>query len=187
MSTYLREMNPQVWWMVDAWISHVLGDCPQIQVQKKFLYLKAHVSNGLSSALSAEIKDEIKMEYGWTERDNLFWKVLEQLYGSSNSRKSLLSAAKNILSLSTHFDQDQEEQLSVQKEELNSTSLGKSDGPVSQTGGFGFDRIENVLSEEDDYSMSSSDIDDDDDTDDEHDEQEILMEFKKLISKHMKL
>jgi hypothetical protein len=113
--------------------------------------------------------------------------VLEQLYGSSNSRKSLLSAAKNILSLSTHFDQDQEEQLSVQKEELNSTSLGKSDGPVSQTGGFGFDRIENVLSEEDDYSMSSSDIDDDDDTDDEYDEQEILMEFKKLISKHMKL
>jgi hypothetical protein len=35
--------------------------------------------------------------------------------------------------------------------------------------------------------MSSSDVDDDDDTDDEYDEQELLMEFKKLISKHMKL
>jgi hypothetical protein len=35
--------------------------------------------------------------------------------------------------------------------------------------------------------MSSSDVDDDDDTDDEYDEQELLVEFKKLISKHMKL
>jgi hypothetical protein len=50
-----------------------------------------------------------------------------------------------------------------------------------------FGRTENVLVEEDDYSTSSSDIDDDDDTDDEYDEQEILVEFKKLISKHMKL
>jgi hypothetical protein len=31
--------------------------------------------------------------------------------------------------------------------------------------------------------MSNSD----DDTDDEYDEQELLVEFKKLISKHMKL
>jgi hypothetical protein len=43
------------------------------------------------------------------------------------------------------------------------------------------------LSDEDNCSMSSSDVDDDDDTDDDYDEQELLMEFKKLISKHMKL
>jgi hypothetical protein len=42
------------------------------------------------------------------------------------------------------------------------------------------------LAEEDDSSTSSSD-DDDGDTDDEYDEQELLVEFKKLISKHMKL
>jgi hypothetical protein len=49
---------------------------------------------------------------------------------------------------------------------------------------FGFGRKENVLAEEDDCSTSSSDVDD---TDDEYDEQELLVEFKKLISKHMKL
>jgi hypothetical protein len=42
------------------------------------------------------------------------------------------------------------------------------------------------LAEEDDCSTSRSD-DDDDDTDDECDEHELLVEFKKLISKHMKL
>jgi hypothetical protein len=42
------------------------------------------------------------------------------------------------------------------------------------------------LVEEGDCSTSCSD-DDDDDTDDEYDEQELLVEFKKLISKHMKL
>jgi hypothetical protein len=31
MSTYLREMNSQVWLMVDVGISHVLEDCPQTQ------------------------------------------------------------------------------------------------------------------------------------------------------------
>jgi hypothetical protein len=41
------------------------------------------------------------------------------------------------------------------------------------------------LAEEDECSTSSSDIDDD--TDDEYDEQELLVEFGKLISKHMKL
>jgi hypothetical protein len=50
-----------------------------------------------------------------------------------------------------------------------------------------FDRTKNVLAEEDDCSMSSSDVDDDDDTDDEYDEQEPLMEFNKPISKHIKL
>jgi hypothetical protein len=43
------------------------------------------------------------------------------------------------------------------------------------------------LSEENDCPTSSSEIDDDDDTDDEYDEQELLVEFRKLIRKHMKL
>jgi hypothetical protein len=71
MSTYLREMNSQVWWMVDVGISHALEDCPQTQAQEKCLYLEAHTSNVLSSVLSAEIKDEIKMKYGCLERANL--------------------------------------------------------------------------------------------------------------------
>jgi hypothetical protein len=43
--------------------------------------------------LIAEIKDEIKMEYGWPGRANLLWKVLEQMYGSKNSKKSSSSAS----------------------------------------------------------------------------------------------
>jgi hypothetical protein len=43
------------------------------------------------------------------------------------------------------------------------------------------------LAEEDDCSTLSSDVDDDDDTNDEYDEQELLVEFQKHISKHMKL
>jgi hypothetical protein len=81
MSTYLHEMNPQVWCMVDVGLAHTLEDCPETQTQKKCLYLKAHTSISLSSAFSAEIKDEIKMEYGWHERANLLCKVLEQMYG----------------------------------------------------------------------------------------------------------
>jgi hypothetical protein len=61
MYSYLREMNPQVWWLVDIGLSHTLEDCPQTQGQKKCLYLKAHASNVLSSAWSAEIKDVIEM------------------------------------------------------------------------------------------------------------------------------
>jgi hypothetical protein len=137
--------------------------------------------------LSAEIKDEIEMEYGWFERANLVWKVLEQIYGSSNSKKSSSSAPENITSSSTLFDQSQEGQSSSQKEKAKYASLGKPDCPIFQTGGSSFDRTENVLSEEDHCSTSSSDVDDDDDTDDEYDEQELLVEFKKLISKHMKL
>jgi hypothetical protein len=57
--------------MVDVRLSHALEDCPQTQLQKKCLYLEAHTSNGLSSILSAKIKDEIKMEYAWPERANL--------------------------------------------------------------------------------------------------------------------
>jgi hypothetical protein len=71
MSSYLHEMNSQVWWMVDICLSHTLEDCPQIQGQKKCLYLEAHASIALSNDLSAEIKNEIKMEYGWLERANL--------------------------------------------------------------------------------------------------------------------
>jgi hypothetical protein len=51
----------------------------------------------------------------------------------------------------------------------------------------GFGTTENVLAEEDNCSTSSSNVDDDNDTDDEYDEQELLVEFKKLIIKHIKL
>jgi hypothetical protein len=61
------------------------------------------------------------------------------------------------------------------------------DGLIFQTGGSDFGRIEKDLSEEHDCSTSSSDVDDDDNTDDEYDEQELLMKFKKLINKHMKV
>jgi hypothetical protein len=71
MSSYLHEMNPQVWWMVDVGISHAIENFPQTQGQKKCLYLKAHTSNVLSSALSAEIKDNIEIEYDLFERANL--------------------------------------------------------------------------------------------------------------------
>jgi hypothetical protein len=59
--------------------------------------------------LSVEIKVEIKMEYGLLKRANLLWNVLEQMYGSSNSKRLSSSASKNISSSSTDFDQDQEE------------------------------------------------------------------------------
>jgi hypothetical protein len=91
------------------------------------------------------------------------------MYISSNSKRSSSNALGNILSSSTHFDQDQEEQSNVQKE-LNSTSLKKPDGPVSQTEVSDFGRIKNALAEEDNCSTSSSDVDNDDDTDDEYDE-----------------
>jgi hypothetical protein len=125
MSTYLREMNLQVWWMVDVALSHTLEDCPQTQAQIKCLYLKAHASNALSSGLSAEIKDEIEMECDWPERANLLWKVLEQMYGSSNDKRSSINVPENVSSSSTHFDQDQEEQSSVQKED--DCSMSNSD------------------------------------------------------------
>jgi hypothetical protein len=113
MSSYLREINPQVWWMVDICLRHTLEDCPQTQGQK-CLYLKVYAYNVLSSALSAEIKDKIKMEYGLLERANLLWKTLEQMYDSSNRKKSSPSALENISSSSTLFDQSQEGQSSSQ-------------------------------------------------------------------------
>jgi hypothetical protein len=53
---------------------------------KKCLYLEAHASNGLSSALSAEIKDEIEMEYSWLERVNLLCKVLGKCMAQAIAR-----------------------------------------------------------------------------------------------------
>jgi hypothetical protein len=29
MSSYLREMNSQIWWMIDIGLSHALEHCPQ--------------------------------------------------------------------------------------------------------------------------------------------------------------
>jgi hypothetical protein len=108
------------------------------------------------------------------------------MYASSNNKKSSSSAPENISSSSTLFDQSQKRQSSYQKEQVKSASLEKSDCSIFQTGESSFGRIKNILSEEHDCSTSSSDVDDDDDTDDEYDEQELLVEFKKLISKHMK-
>ncbi len=68
---------------------------------------------------------------------------------------------------------------------MKSASLEKSDRPVSQTRVSSLGRTETSLVEEEDCSTSSSD--DDDDTNDEYDYEELLLEFKKLISKHMKL
>jgi hypothetical protein len=177
MSTYLCEMNSQVWWMVDVSLSHAFEDCPKTQAQKKCLYLEAHASNDLSSALSVERKNKVKMEYGCPERANLLWKVIEQIYGSINSKKSSSSAPENISSSSTLFYQS--------KEKAKFVSLVKSDYPVSQTGLFSFGKIETSLAEENDCFTSSSNYDDD--TNDEYGEQKLLVEFKKLISKHMKL
>jgi methyltransferase-like protein len=82
--------------------------------------------------LSAEIKDEIKIEYGLLERANLLWKALEQMYGSSNDKRLSSNVLENISSSSIHTDQDSEEQSSVQKEEkVKSVSLRKLDGLVS--------------------------------------------------------
>jgi hypothetical protein len=140
-----------------------LGGLPQTQAQKKCLYLEAHASNALSSALSAEIKDMIEIEYGLLERANLLWKVLDQMFGWSNDKRSSPNIPENVSSSSIHIDQDQEEQSSVQKEKVKSVSLGKQDGPISQTGVSGFGRTKVILAEEDDYSSSSSDDDNDDD------------------------
>jgi hypothetical protein len=95
----------------------------------------------------------------------------------------------SILSSSINIDQDQEEQSNVQKGKVKFTSLGKLDGLVFQTRVSDFGRTKIDLPEEDDCFMSSSDDDndDDDDIDDEYDNQELLLEFQKLISKHMKL
>jgi hypothetical protein len=102
--------------MVDVGLSHALEDYPQTQAQKKCLYLETHASNALSCALSAEIKEEIKMVYGLIERANLLWKALEQMIGSSDDkRSSSTNILENVSSSSIHIDQDQEEQSSGKK------------------------------------------------------------------------
>jgi hypothetical protein len=72
---------------------------------------------------------------------------------------------------------------------VKSVSLEKPDCSVSQIGVSSFGRIETFLIEEEDCSTPSSDDDDDDDddTDDKYDYEELLLEFKKLLSKYMKL
>jgi hypothetical protein len=107
-------MNPQIWWMIDVVIFHALENCPQTQAQKKYIYLEAHASNALSSVLSAEIKDEIEIEYGLCERVNLLWKALDEMFGSNNdNRSSSTSIPENISLSSIHIDRDQEEQSCV--------------------------------------------------------------------------
>jgi hypothetical protein len=120
--------------------------------------------------LSAEVEDIIKIEYGLLKSANLLWNALEQMYGSSNDkRSSSTNVPENISSSSMHIDQDQEEQSSVQKGKVKFASLEKSDGPVSQTIVSGFDRTKVILAKEDDCNMSSSDVDDDDyDTNNEY-------------------
>jgi hypothetical protein len=77
----------------------------------------------------------IKIEYGLLERTNLLWKAFEQIYGSSNDKRSSSTyVPENTSSSSMHIDQDQGEQSSVKKEKIKSASLGKLDGLVSQTG-----------------------------------------------------
>jgi hypothetical protein len=123
------------------------------------------------------------------ERANLIWKTLEQMFGScDDKRSSSTNISENVSSSSIHINQDQEEQSSVKKEKVKSISLGKSACPIFQTRVSGFARTETSLVEEEDCSTSSSnDADDDDDTNDEYDYEELLLELKKLISKHIKL
>jgi hypothetical protein len=52
-------------------IHHLKYNYEETQEQEKCLYLKAHPCNALSSALSAEIQDKIKMEYSLLTRANL--------------------------------------------------------------------------------------------------------------------
>jgi hypothetical protein len=88
MSSYLRKMNLQVWWMVYVGFSHALEDCPQTQAHKKCQYLEAHTSKSLSSVLIVEVEDIIETKYGLLKSANLHWKALEQMYGSSNDKRS---------------------------------------------------------------------------------------------------
>jgi hypothetical protein len=58
---------------------------------------------------------------------------------SNNKRSSSTNVLESISSTSINVDQDQEEQLSVQKEKVKSVSLEKLDGLVSKIGVSGFD------------------------------------------------
>jgi hypothetical protein len=94
---------------------------------KKCIYLEVHASNVLSSALSAEIKDNIEIEHGLLERANLLWKMFEKIFGSSNDkRSSSTNILENIPSSYIHIDQDQEEQLIDQKKKGKVCQSGKT-------------------------------------------------------------
>jgi hypothetical protein len=86
MSSYLCEMNSQVWWMVDVGFSHALEDCRQTQAQEKCLYLETQTSNALSSTLSAEVEDIIEMEFDLLESANLLWKALSKCIAQAMTR-----------------------------------------------------------------------------------------------------
>jgi hypothetical protein len=64
--------------------------------------------------LSAEVEAIIEMEYGLLESANILLKALQQMYGSSNDKKSSsTNVPENISSSSMNIDQDQEEQSSA--------------------------------------------------------------------------
>jgi hypothetical protein len=117
----------------------------------------------------------------------------EEKYGSSDDERSLMkNDPKKISPLTGIIDQDQEKQLSIQKEELQSINLGKLDVLVSQTRCSGFGRTEASLVEEDGCSISSSEDDDDsEDSDDDSDDDDLnrvlMFEFEKLVGMHRKL
>jgi hypothetical protein len=147
-----------------------------------------YISKPMHLMLFLVLKDDIEMEYGLFERANILWKALEKIFGSSNDKiSSSKNIPENVSSSSIHIDQDQEEQSSVEKENVKSVSLGKLDCPIYQIRVSSFGRTETSLVEEEDCSTSSFDDDDDDDTNYKYDFEELLLELKKLISKHMKL
>jgi hypothetical protein len=96
MSSYLREMNSQVWWMVDVVISQALEDCPQTEAQKNCLYLKVHASNVLFSAMSVEIKDEIEIEYGLLKEQIFFGSCLSKCLSQAMIRDHLQQKYQRI-------------------------------------------------------------------------------------------
>jgi hypothetical protein len=65
------------------------------------------------------------------ERANLLWKPLEQMFGSSDDkRSSSTNIPENVSPSLIYIDQDQKEQSSGQKEKVKSVSLRKLDCPI---------------------------------------------------------
>jgi hypothetical protein len=82
-----------------------LGGLPSNSNKEQCLYLKVHTSKFLSSALNTEMEYIIKIEYGLLESVNILWKTLEQIYDSSNDkRSSSINISKNISLSSIHID-----------------------------------------------------------------------------------
>ena len=127
MSSYLRAMSPQIWWIVDIGFSHDLGDHPPTKAQEKCLYLEAHAFNALSSALSVEVEDVILKKYGHLKGAHLIWNALEEMYGSSNNEKSLLECElENISSSASSNEQQQDEQSRDQQNRFRPTEESTS-------------------------------------------------------------